>query len=67
MTLEQQQLKTKLTEKMGEFIMEVTQDDNNIGWIPENIEVLMADAAFAVLQTVTSTNEFLKDQDLLKD
>lgn len=66
-TLEKEQLKAKLTEKMNEFIEEVTQDDNEIGWIPDNIEALMSDAAFSVLQTVTATNQYFKDNEMLKD
>lgn len=66
-TLEKEQLKAKLTEKMNEFIEEVTQDDNEIGWIPYNIEALMSDAAFSVLQTVTATNKYFKDNEMLKD
>ena len=66
-TLEKEQLKAKLTEKMNEFIEEVTQDDNEIGWLPDNIDSLMSDAAFSVIQTVTVTNQYFKDQDMLKD
>lgn len=66
-TLEKEQLKVKLTEKMNEFIYEVTQNDNEIGFVPKNIEVLMSDAAFAVLQSVTATNQYFKDENMLKD
>jgi uncharacterized membrane-anchored protein len=66
-TLEKEQLKAKLTEKMSEFIEEVTHDYNEIGYVPENIEALMSDAAFSVLQTATATNQYFKDQDMLKD
>ena len=66
-TLEKEQLKAELTEKMSEFIEVVTQDDNEIGWLPDNIDSLMSDAAFAVLQTVTATNQYFKEQDMLKD
>ena len=66
-SLEKEQLKAKLTEKMNEFIEDVTQNDNEIGWIPENIEALMSDAAFSVLQTVTATNQYFKDNEMLKD
>ena len=66
-TLEKEQLKAKLTEKMNEFIEEVTQDDTEIGWLPDNIDSLMSDAAFSVIQTVTATNQYFKDNDMLKD
>lgn len=66
-TLEKEKLKVRLTEKMGEFIEELTEDYNEIGYIPDNIEALMSDAAFAVLQTVTATNQYFKDDEMLKD
>lgn len=66
-TLEKEKLKAKLTHKMSQFIEEVTQLDNEIGCLPDNIDVLMSDAAaFAVLQTVTATNKYFQEQDLLK-
>jgi len=52
---------------MEEFITEATETDNNIGYVPENIETLMADAAFAVLQSVTSTNQYFKDENMLAE
>jgi len=66
-SLEKEQLKVKLSEKMEEFITEATETDNNIGYVPENIETLMADAAFAVLQSVTSTNQYFKDENMLAE
>jgi hypothetical protein len=53
--------------EMEEFITEATETDNNIGYVPENIETLMADAAFAVLQSVTATNQYLKDKNMLTE
>ena len=52
---------------MEEFITEATEKDNNIGYVPENIETLMADAAFAVLKSVTATNQYLKDENMLAE
>jgi hypothetical protein len=66
-SLEKEKLKVKLSEKMEEFIKEATETDNNIGYVPENIETLMADAAFAVLQSVTATNQYLKDKNMLTE
>lgn len=66
-SLEKEKLKIKLSEKMEEFITEATETDNNIGYVPENIETLMADAAFAVLQSVTATNQYLKDKNMLTE
>lgn len=64
--LEKQQIKTRLTEVLDKFITDETAKDNNIGWLPENIEALMADAAFSVLMTVTATNEFFESEGLFK-
>lgn len=64
--IEKLQLKGKLTVKISEFIDESTENENNIGYVPEDIESLMADAAFAVLETVTATNDYLKKERLLE-
>lgn len=64
-SLEREQLKVKLSEKMEEYITEATETDNNIGYVPKNIETLMADAAFAVLQSVTATNQYFIDENML--
>ena len=64
--IEKLQLKGKLTIKISEFIDEATENENNIGYVPEDIESLMADAAFAVLETVTATNDYLKKERLLE-
>ena len=55
----------KLTERMEAFITEITERDNNLGYLPENIESQMTDAAFAVLYAVVETNEYLKREDLI--
>mgnify|MGYP000725311494 CR=1 FL=1 len=65
--IEKLQLKGKLTEKIAEFIDSATVEENNIGYVPEDIESLMADAAFAVLETATATNDYFKNEDMLKD
>jgi hypothetical protein len=65
-TLENEQLKLKLTLKMNEFIEQILEENNEIGCIPDNLNTLMSDAAFAVLQTVTATNKYFEEQDLLK-
>lgn len=61
-------LKLKLLNKIDEYLNEVTMDsDNKIGWVPDNIERLMTDAAFSVLETVNATNHFFESQDMLKE
>lgn len=64
--LEKLKLKSKLTEKIEEFINIVTSKDNNLGWLPENIESLMSNAAFEILLTAVATSEYMEEQDLLK-
>jgi hypothetical protein len=67
--LEKLKLKSKLTEKIEEFINTVTSKDNNLGWLPwlpENIESLMSNAAFEILLTAVATSEYMEEQDLLK-
>lgn len=59
-------LKLKLSEKIEEFINIVTSKDNNLGWLPENIESLMSNAAFEILLTAVATSEYMEEQDLLK-
>ena len=64
--LEKQQIKTRLTETINRFLEEeCDKPPHNIGFVPHNIESLMADAAFAVLMTATATNEYMKQEELL--
>lgn len=55
-----------LTQKIEEFMEQETNDDHNIGYLPTNIEHLMAQAAFSVLMAVTATNEYFEDNDMIK-
>jgi len=52
-------LKTKLINKMSEFLEDIPDNENKIGWLPINIERFMADAAFSVLETVNATNQHI--------
>lgn len=63
---EKKELKLKLLEYIEEYMNDVTNKENNLGWIPTNLEDLMTDAAFAVLETVNETNVYYEEQDLLK-
>ena len=63
---EKQELKLQLLKQMEIFMKKVTEVDNEIGYIPDNIEALMADAAFAVLETVNATNHYFETEDMLK-
>jgi len=59
--LEKQQIKLRLHAKIEEFLEAETESDHAIGFLPDNIEMLMADAAFAVLSTVTDTNKYFEE------
>lgn len=59
--IEQQEIKIRLHEKISEFLENETDGDHNIGFVPDNIEMLMTDAAFAVLKTVTATNKWFQE------
>ena len=59
--LEKQNLKVKLTRIMEKYITEITIVDNDLGYLPENIETYMANAAFAVLESVNATNIIIEE------
>lgn len=59
---EKAELKLHLIGVMDKFIKDETKGDNNIGWIPDNLEKYMADAAFSVLESINQLNYFLTDQ-----
>ena len=63
---EKLEIKSRLIQAMSDFITKETEDDNGIGYIPNNIESIMADAAFSVLETVVETNKFFEEQGMLK-
>jgi hypothetical protein len=63
---EKMELKLKLFNHIGKFLDEVTDHDNHLGWLPKNIEKLMTDSAFSVLEAVNSLNVYMNDEDLMK-
>jgi len=65
--LEKQELRLRLTRKMEEFIDEVGSEDNNLGYLPNNIDSLMSNAAFEILLAVNATNQLMEEEGLLKD
>lgn len=64
---EKTELRLKLMNKINKFIEEVGVQENNIGWIPDNLVETMTDAAFAVLMTVHGTNISMDENGLLKE
>lgn len=60
-------LKDILRTKISEAIEEMTQDDNDFGWMPDNIEVTMTEAAWLIIENNRQLNEWLKNEGYLKD
>ncbi len=63
---EKAELKLKLISHLESFIEEVTLEDNNLGYLPDEIFTLMANASLAVLYAAQETNVYMKREDLLK-
>jgi hypothetical protein len=63
---EKAELKFHLIGVMDKFLEDETKEDNNIGWIPNNLEKYMADAAFAVLESINQLNYFLDKEEIIK-
>lgn len=59
--------KSLLQKKITEFIEEVTQDDNELGWISENMEITMTEAAWLIVKQNVDTNNYFKKEGMLKD
>lgn len=53
--------------KISEAIEEITEGDNDFGWISDGIEVTMTEAAYLILEHNRELNNWLKKQDYLKD
>lgn len=60
-------LKEILRAKMAEAIEEMTQDDNDFGWMPDNIEITMTEAAWLIVENNRQLNQWLEAQGYLKD
>ena len=63
---EKQELKLHLTEAMEKFIEKETTVDNHWGYIPGNLDKMMSDAAFAVLEAVNELNNYFEENNMLK-
>lgn len=59
-------LKTEMVETMSNFTEKMSElgKTDNIGWMPDNLEVLMADAALAVLFACAKTNHYIENEGL---
>lgn len=63
---EKLQMKLDLVQLMDKFIEEQTIDDNELGFIPNELSMRMAEAAFTVLDTVNMVNTFMEEENLLQ-
>lgn len=51
--------KSQLEKKIEEFLTEEA-DDNDFGWVGDNLSKLMADAAFAVLAASKDVQDYIE-------
>jgi hypothetical protein len=59
-------LKEILRAKISEAIEEMTEGDNDFGWLPDNTEATMTEVAFLILEHGRNLNEWLTKENLLK-
>lgn len=63
---EKLKMKGRLLAAIEKWLLQETSTDNNIGYIPENIEVLMTNAAFMILEATNATNDYFEKEEMLK-
>lgn len=58
--------RTEMSETMSKFMERMSEagQTGSIGWMPDNLEVLMADAALAVLFACAETNHYIEKEGL---
>lgn len=59
--------KSILQEKIAAAIEEITMEDNDFGWMPDNVEITMTEAAWLILEQNRQLNNWLESQGYLKD
>ena len=64
--LEKQKIKLRLNKAIGKFLDKELGKDHNIGFVPENIDSLMTEAAFSVLMLNVELNDFFENEGMLK-
>lgn len=62
---ERMKLKLSLTKVMNEWIENVTDKDNNLGWLSDETVNLMVDSAFNIIEATNSLNVYLYKEELL--
>lgn len=63
-----EELRVSLTKAIGEWAEKVSEDAawEEIGYVPGDLERLMATAAITVLEAVADTQEYLEKEGLMK-
>jgi len=59
-------LKEILRSKISEAVEEMTEGDNDFGWIPDDVEVTMTEAAWLIIEHGRQLNVWLNSQGYLK-
>ena len=54
--------KKLLQNKIDEFLAEVTQDENELGYISENMNINMTEAAWLIIKQNFDTNKYFNEQ-----
>lgn len=59
---EKLRIKGRLLSVIEKWVIKETEIDNNIGYLPEKIDVLITNAAFMVIESVNATNDYFETQ-----
>lgn len=62
---EKLQLKGRLLTVIEKWLNKETEVDNNIGYLPENIEVMMTNQAFSILEATNAMNHFFYQENMI--
>lgn len=54
--------KLKLGKLIDKYLDDITSEDNELGWIPDEMSKNMAEAAWLILKQNVETNEFIEIQ-----
>jgi len=54
--------KSKLNNAISKFIEEITLDDNELGFISENMTLIMTEAAWLIVKQSVDTNDYFNSE-----
>lgn len=54
--------KKKLESAIDKFINQITNEDNELGWIPDGLVMNMTEAAWLILKQNIESNKFIEQQ-----